>query len=327
MSQYSIYKTKSRVFLRKFLKFLLFLIPIAVNGQSLKSPGSGVLLKYNLTQNPPITFYESKSKEIIIGDGHLIYKFSSDGRLLLKFVIPNTNAKGKIFTGITGDYTNDNNCFIEQSTQLLVFDFITRKINSVVNTYGEHAQRDSAGNYYSLYQYFNEKENVVENKMKVISNNGKVFTYDTSIDLGADNFQIIKNDIVMYVPNSRSIFLLPIVGINYGKIKTIKANLPDDKTVRYLGEVNGKNIFQYFDYKKKTDIFCFFDDKMKLIKKQALSLPFEPISEIFKKQDDGDWLTEFPSGNIYSFNNKKIYMMRNTEKGTFIYDLGSLLNL
>jgi hypothetical protein len=306
------------------LILIALLVPLLCAGQQLQG---GWLLNYNFSRHLPLTFDISKSSALIVGDGHFIYKFDASGKLVLKTEVPNTNYESAIFTDLKLDKESDNICTFALSGHQVTFDILNKKVLADLKIYGNTAKKDANGVYYSLCQHFSEKKNVVENKLKVIEKNGKSYDYATTIDLGADNFQIINNNIVLYVQNEQCVYFLPVVGRNYGRITKIKTDMPDDKPVKMLGMVANKYLFQYFDYKKKKDVLNIYDEKMQLAKQVALEFNAAELSNLYRIQDNGDWLTEFPSGNIYNFSNGGIYFLRTTKKGTFIYKLSSLIKI
>jgi len=312
---------------KQYSFLIMFLFPLFSFTERTKPHADGLLLSYNFNRHLPLTFDVSKSSAIIVGDGHCIYKFDASGKLVLRAEVPNTNYASAIFTKLTVDNENENICTVEIAGHIIAFNILSKKVLSDVKIYGSDAKKDLNGNYYSLFQYYQEKKDHVENKLKVVEPNGESYNYNTSIDLGADNFQIINNNIVLYVQNQQSIYFLPAAGKNYGHVTPIKTNLPDDKPVKTLGMVDNKYIFQYFDYNKKEDVINIYDGKMQFVKQATLQFNLNELSGLYRSQDNGDWLSEFPSGNIYMYSNNSVYLMRTTKKGTFIYKLNSLIKI
>ena len=284
-----------------------------------------LLLKYTFRTHYPISFKISKSGNIIAGDGHLLFVFDSNGNFKKKVTVPGTQYGPLLFSDFYIDDKNPNICYVSIDRHIVGFDMVNGKEKISLQGYGESVRVDNAGNFYSLYQTYDGKENSVKNKLRVIKRDGTSFDYSINADLLAESLEIVASRIMFYTWESRLFYSMPVVGKEYGKIEQHKLELPLGKPVRFIGIENNKYIFQYFDYKQKKDVLAFFDASFKFLYKQDVKLDEKDIAVGFKNQNTCDCSAQFPSGNIYSFGNNEVFVMRNTNKGTFIYPLKTLV--
>ena len=285
-----------------------------------------ILLDYNFKDHYPTMFKVVKSGDIFLGDGHYIYMFNNLGKILKRFVVPGTAYNGLRFYSLDIDNSNEALCYLGIDKNVVCFNIRDGKKQFEIKNYGNNFKRDDLGAYYTLYQIYDRRNDSIKNKIRIVDKHGLSVDYKTKIDLAADNLEIINAKIISYIIDKKIVCVFPILGKD-GINVNFKVNMPSDRSVKIIGFLNKKYVFQYTDYKAKIDSIVAFDINFKIMEKGAIKLNFNDISNGFKEQDNGELLTDFPTGNIYSFGNDRIYLMRNMKTGTHIFNLSSLVNI
>lgn len=286
-----------------------------------------LLLKYHFKNYYPINFKITKTGTVYVGDGHLLYEFDKNGDFKRQIVVPGTSYQGLIFSDFLIDESNQNICYVDIGQQITGVDINTGKKMMNVEGFGDEIRTDNLGNFYNLYQVLDKADNQVKNKLRVIKGNGNSFDYKINRDLHAENLELVNSKIVLYNWDVQTIFLLPLASNSSEPIEQHKLDLPVGIPVRFLGEVQHQYIFQYTDYKKKVDVLAFYDRSFSHLLEKELKFGIKDIASRFKKQNTCDCMMQFPAGNIYSFCNGEIFLMRNANNGTFICNVTSLVKI
>jgi hypothetical protein len=302
--------------------FVIFKSQLMVFAQGLSnSQPLGLLLRYNFGKRYPISFIKAKSGNYYINNGSNILKFNKSGDFVLKIVFP-LRAKTVAFSINSFLVSEDENTFyINTGTSIIGYDSSAGKIIFNIPTIGSLLETDRKGNFYTQYQYHDVKTNNIINKLKVITPQSSVINYPTRIDLASENFPSIESKFYCYAIEAQKIYILPeLADLSSNKPVTVSLQgLPSDRRVLLLGKINNNFIFEYPDYDKHMDVVAVFDSNYKLVKTHVISLLYADINLDFMKSD---WLTDWPSGNIYSNSNKgDIYFIRNAKTGVYIYNL------
>lgn len=301
-----------------YLATFLFCLAKPNNGTS-ESQVNGILLKYNFGKRFPISFIISKSGHYYVNDGYGLFVFSNTGELSKKIILP---------LKITGDILfqeflisdDEQTVYINHDNHILAYDIKANKISSEINSYGTGLQMDSTGTFYMHYQDHDIKTNQIVNRIRVISRLGKGIDYPTKTDVAAESFLVAHSKIFFYTSDNHLIHCLPVISLA-GKLKAVhkKINLPYGLPVVMLGSINKDYYFRHSDYDSHSDTISRFNGNFQLVKRSIVKLDYNQLNQEYR---NSDFLTDWPSGNIYSYDGGNgIYFIRNTKKGTYVFNL------
>jgi len=299
--------------------------PAFATPQAGKGPVKPITLRHNFIKIPPYHFYVTKKGNIYVEDNSDVLEFTPEGTFKARIKLPLVKS---YFLGsfIISDDEHEIYYFsADRPTALIGYNLTTHKIFYKSVYKGCTILRtDKNGVFYSMYQdYPNGTGNPVQNLIRVFDKSGRNYAYPTSLNLEASNVEVIGSNLAIFT-SDQTFNLLPV--INQKNQKPARIKLPGLSSYygKLLGVINNKYIFCDHSDKTDKDRIDVYDSNFKRLKSYPLDFLF---SETIARDNEGDLHSDFPSGNIYQYdNNNHIYFMRNTMKGTFIYNLEDFLN-
>nr|WP_294791466.1 hypothetical protein [uncultured Mucilaginibacter sp.] len=278
-------------------------------------------LKYDFKKNVPIALKVARSGDLFVGDGQSIYRFNSSGAFMAKSNVGAIISRDLHYIDFYVDNEDENLIYVAAFKKLIGFNFKTKQKTFEASFPGSSINFANS-KFYTQYQQYDEKNNIVLNKIWVMDMTGKGWPYASKVDFSGENFQIVNTD--LFILNADST-LYKISTITSSLTRIAKIKLPYDSPVIFLGSLQRKYLYKIHDYKLKIDYIYVFDEHFRFLKKEAVPLAYRDISKSFREYENGDWLADYPSGNIYTYNGSDIYLMRSTIKGTFIYKLSEMI--
>jgi len=251
------------------------------------------------------------SKGIYLGNGKNIFMFTFTGELVKKINLPTSVESFLDFAVLDNNttpvfYVNRNGnlvCFTEEGKILFK------------TTAGDLLKTDDQGNVYSNYQIYDEEKDKVMNRIKITDKKGTTSDYQSSMDLGCLNFELIDGYIMLHTPDGQ-FSMLPL-----NTSKGIQSNTLSemDGRVWFLGATDSFFIFRTYDYTAQKDRIFFYDKKLKLCENRLL--PFHPDEIVKEQRKNEDLLSENPTATFYTYYKGRIFYLRNTTKGSVITEL------
>jgi hypothetical protein len=256
-----------------------------------------------------------------VGNGQKILQFNFTGGFIKEFSIPDQIAQEGFFTDFVPMDSN--------GTFLVSINGGLYKISSdngelLSSKFGELIRTDDSGNIITTFQDYDSVKNAVKNGIRFFNlNTRKQYAYPISDDLGAYNFELI-NDVILLVAEDKYIYSLPIDTTKQVVTKPLNG---DFERVLFLGQHRNYYVTLAHDYKTKTDKLFFYDVNFNFIAEGDLALPLDELN--LKVKGDDDFLTDFPSGNIYAYNKGQnlIYYLRNKQIGPCLYSIEDNLRI
>jgi hypothetical protein len=270
--------------------------------------GAQVELKYKFEKHYPISLKISNDK-IFVATSKCIYVFSSKGAFFKKINIP------KSIPGVVDfavyESPNETLFYVLCSGTVFCFNQNAEVLYSN-NAKALSLKIDKLGNVYYISQKYEQKIDSVFNILSYIDKKGASKIVYPNYDLGTFDFEIVDSSI-MFI-NSSSIF----VGKSTSTGKEIANKSIDGlkERVWFQGKVENYYIFREFDYQKKVDHIIIYDSNFKLHFDYVLNYSNKNL--VKEQRFDSDFLFDYPSGNIFCFDGKNVYYLRNTTKGSFV---------
>lgn len=275
-----------------------------------------IKFKYDFGKNYPTIIKMDSHGWIYLGDGEAIFKFDKTGNLNKKIIVSKevlSQSKFIDFT-VTDEGVVGNKFYLNIDNKIIGID---SNSNVIFNSEGGVLLRLNKDNFYTDFQSYDKVNDVTLNRIRVLNKIGGNYFYPIKADLGGSNFEIIDDNIMLF-SSENILYILPTDTTKVVIRK--KINIPEDDRTWFLGKTDGLYAFRKNNFKEKVDIIYIFDNAFNLIKTSKVNVSYAEIAEGFRNNDD--YLLDFPSGNIYYYSsNENIYYLRNTDKGTFLYDL------
>lgn len=269
-------------------------------------------------QNPDILILKTDSlQNFYVSQGSYISKFDKEGKLTEK-ISPNPKDTNSTSSTII-DFVIHGSVFYCISSGKLFMIQSSGNVADFPNIKCGNHLRLNNNVFYTDYQEFDKSAGKIHNSIKQFNLAGQELFSPKDYDSGNMNFEII-DDKIMFYGGDYYFYSTSIKDIRRRKLSELPENL-----VWFLGKEGDYYVFKTNDSETKLDKIYLYDNKFRLFDTFTINLPISEIPEKFFEYSEN--FMEYPSGIIYHYDgNKKIFFLRHTMKGTFIYELSSFIN-